>query len=86
MKGSCSPLCNNISLVCFRYQLDRNAIVGSSYSTFFPIVERIHYNYLMNDDKATVQFAKELISSRDYRVINLYKEHFLFLLDYMLWD
>ena len=86
MEGSCSPLCNNISLVCFRYQLDRNAIARSSYSTFFPIVKRMHYNNLTNDDKATVQFAKELISSRDYRVINLCKEHLSFLLDYMLCD
>ena len=86
MEGSCSPLCNNISLVCFRYQLDRNAIARSSYSTSFPIVKRMHYNNLTNDDKATVQFAKELISSRDYRVINLCKEHLSFLLDYMLCD
>ena len=61
MEESCSPLCNNISLVCFRYQLDRNAIARSSYSTSFPIVKRMHYNNLTNDDKATVQFAKELI-------------------------
>ena len=46
----------------------------------------MHYNNLMNDDKATVQFAKEVISSRDYRVIHLCKEHLSFLLDYMLCD
>ena len=46
----------------------------------------MHYNNLTNDDKATVQFAKELISSRDYRVINLCEEHLSFLLDYMLCD
>ena len=86
MEGSCSPLCNNISLVCFRYQLDRNVIAISSYSTYFPIVKRMHYNYSTNDDKATVQFAKKLISSRDYRVINLCKEHLSFLLDYSLCD
>ena len=94
MRGSCSPLCNNISLVCFRYQLDRNAIARSSYSTSFPIhdivmiVKRMLYNILTNDDKATVQFAKELISSRDYRVINLHvcKERLAFLLDYILCD
>ena len=40
----------------------------------------------MNDDKATVQFAKELISSRDHGVMNLCKEHLSFLLDYILWD
>ena len=75
MNGSCSPLCNNISLVCFRYQLDGNEIARSSYSTSFPITKRMHYNNLTDDDKATVQFVKELISSRDYRVIHLYKEH-----------
>ena len=42
--------------------------------------KRMHYYNLTNDDKATVQFAKELISSRDYRVINLCKEHLSFLL------
>ena len=72
MNGSCSPLCSNISLVCSRYQLDRNDIASSSYSTYFPIIiKRMYYINLTNDDKATVQFAKELISSRDYRVINL---------------
>ena len=30
------------------------------------------------------QIAKELISSRDYRVINFCKEHLSFLLDYIL--
>ena len=38
----------------------------------------MHYNNLTNDDKATVQFAQELISSRDYRVIHLCKEHLSF--------
>ena len=72
MNGSCSPLCNNISLVCSRYQLERNDIARSSYSTSFHIIiKRMHYINLTNDDKATVQFAKELISSRDYRVINV---------------
>ena len=45
----------------------------------------MHYNNLTNDDKATIQFAK-LISSRDYRVINLCKEHLSFFLDYILCD
>ena len=86
MEGSCSPLCNNITLVRFRYQLDRNDIARSSYSTSFPIVKRMYYKYFTNDVKATVQFAKELLSCRDYRVIHLFKEHLSFLLDYILWD
>ena len=88
MEGSCSPLCNNISLACFRYQLDRDAIARSSYSTSFPIVKRrnMHYNNLTNDDKATVKFAKELISSRDHRVIHLCKENLTVMLDYILCD
>ena len=44
MEGSCSPLCNNIFLICFKYQLDRNDIARPSYSTSFPIVKRMHYN------------------------------------------
>ena len=41
----------------------------------------MHYNNITNDDKVTVQFAKELISSRDYRVINLCEENVSCLLD-----
>ena len=75
-----------ICYYCIRYQLDRNDIARTSCSTLFPIVKRMHYFNLTNDDKATVQFAKEVISSRDYRVINLCKEDLSFLLDYMLCD
>ena len=80
MEGSCSPLCNNI---CFRYQLVRNDIARSSYSTSFPIVKRMYHNNLTNDDKATVQFAKELIFSRDYIYVkNIY--HFCWTIFYVI--
>ena len=46
----------------------------------------MHYNNLTNDDKATVKFGKELPSSRDYRVIHLYKEDLSFLLDFISCD
>ena len=41
----------------------------------------MHYNNITNGDKATVQFAKELKSSPDYRVINLCKENHFYVIN-----
>ena len=66
------------------------SVVGTSYIKpqcqcqiiiIVPMIKRMHYNNITNDDKATVQFAKELISSRDYRVKNLCEKILSFLLD-----